>query len=184
MSDAPIPGGPGDMDEEALKRFLKETFGDALPEGALDGLDLAHLQALEALLVAHPAEPPDLATLLATDEDTAARLTSDLRELALAWRSPEGLRPARTLGQVGTMTLGQARTMTLGQTMGPDPTLGPGPDRCQALAKTLVQARARPGPKTFRPLRPRNGSGRVATGKTVSNGISLKFGFIRTHFGT
>ena len=29
------------MDEEALKRFLKETFGDALPEGALDGLDLA-----------------------------------------------------------------------------------------------------------------------------------------------
>ena len=30
MSDAPIPGGPGDMDEEALKRFLKETFGDAL----------------------------------------------------------------------------------------------------------------------------------------------------------
>jgi hypothetical protein len=29
------------MDEEALKRFLKETFGDALPEGALDGLDLS-----------------------------------------------------------------------------------------------------------------------------------------------
>ena len=30
MSDAPIPGGPGDMDEEALKRFLKETFGDEI----------------------------------------------------------------------------------------------------------------------------------------------------------
>lgn len=55
MSDAPIPGGPGDMDEEALKRFLKETFGDALPEGALDGLDLSAL-AQQAKLPQDPAQ--------------------------------------------------------------------------------------------------------------------------------
>ncbi|MBB5831885.1 zinc-dependent metalloprotease [Brachybacterium aquaticum] len=55
MSDAPIPGGPGDMDEEALKRFLKETFGDALPDGALDGLDLSAL-AQQANLPQDPAQ--------------------------------------------------------------------------------------------------------------------------------
>lgn len=55
MSDAPMPGGPGDMDEEALKRFLKETFGDALPEGALDGLDLSAL-AGHAHLPSDPAQ--------------------------------------------------------------------------------------------------------------------------------
>lgn len=55
MSDAPIPGGPGDMDEEALKRFLKETFGDALPDGALDGLDLSAL-AEQANLPQDPAQ--------------------------------------------------------------------------------------------------------------------------------
>ncbi|WP_193104301.1 zinc-dependent metalloprotease [Brachybacterium sp. FME24] len=55
MSNDPIPGGPGDMDEEALKRFLKETFGDALPEGALDGLDLSAL-AEQANLPQDPAQ--------------------------------------------------------------------------------------------------------------------------------
>ncbi|MFC7373803.1 zinc-dependent metalloprotease [Brachybacterium sp. GCM10030268] len=55
MSDEPSPGGPGDMDEEALKRFLKETFGDALPEGALDGLDLSAL-AEQAQLPQDPAQ--------------------------------------------------------------------------------------------------------------------------------
>src|SRR5699024_6684987 len=47
--------GPGDMDEEALKRFLKGTFGDALPEGALDGLDLSAL-AQQANLPQDPAQ--------------------------------------------------------------------------------------------------------------------------------
>ncbi|MGO1390730.1 zinc-dependent metalloprotease [Brachybacterium alimentarium] len=55
MNTDPIPGGPGDMDEEALKRFLKETFGDALPEGALDGLDLSAL-AEQANLPQDPAQ--------------------------------------------------------------------------------------------------------------------------------
>ena len=55
MSDDPIPGGPGDMDEEALKRFLKEAFGGAIPEEALDGLDLSAL-AEQANLPQDPAQ--------------------------------------------------------------------------------------------------------------------------------
>lgn len=55
MSDSPMPGGPGDMDEEALKRLLKETFGDALPDEALDGLDLGAL-ARQANLPQDPAQ--------------------------------------------------------------------------------------------------------------------------------
>lgn len=33
MSENPVAGGSGNMDEEALKRLLKEAFGEALPEG-------------------------------------------------------------------------------------------------------------------------------------------------------
>ncbi|WP_083673695.1 hypothetical protein [Serinicoccus sp. CUA-874] len=111
---------------------------------ALDGLDLAHLQALEALLVAHPAEPPDLATLLGTDEDTAARLTSDLRELALAWRSPEGLRPARTLGEVVGVPAG----------LGPVGERVPGPDRLStALAELDPRQRSLLDALTWGPAR-------------------------------
>ena len=55
MSDAPTPGQPEGMDEEALKRFLQETFGDALPEGALDGMDLSAL-AQQANLPQDPAQ--------------------------------------------------------------------------------------------------------------------------------
>ncbi|WP_281965495.1 helicase-associated domain-containing protein [Serinicoccus marinus] len=111
---------------------------------ALDGLDLAHLQALEALLVAHPAEPADLATLLATDEDTAARLTSDLRELALAWRSPEGLRPARTLGEVVGVPAG----------LGPVGERVPGPDRLStALAELDPRQRSLLDALTWGPAR-------------------------------
>lgn len=54
MNDQPNPGGPGGMDEEALKRFLEETFGQALPEGTLDGMDLSAL-AQQANLPQDPA---------------------------------------------------------------------------------------------------------------------------------
>lgn len=55
MSENPMSGGPGDMDEEALKRFLKDAFGDALPADALDGLDLSAL-AGQANLPQDPAQ--------------------------------------------------------------------------------------------------------------------------------
>lgn len=51
MSQNPIPGGG---DEEALRRFLEETFGGALPDGALDGVDLSAL-AQQANLPTDPA---------------------------------------------------------------------------------------------------------------------------------
>ena len=54
MSQNPMQG-PGEMDEEGLKRFLREAFGDALPEGALDGLDLSAL-AEHANLPQDPAQ--------------------------------------------------------------------------------------------------------------------------------
>lgn len=58
MSDNPsFPGAgdPGGMDEEALKRLLREAFGDALPAEALDGLDLSAL-AQQANLPQDPAQ--------------------------------------------------------------------------------------------------------------------------------
>lgn len=55
MSENPVAGGSGNMDEEALKRLLKEAFGEALPEGALDGLDLSAL-AQQANLPQDPAQ--------------------------------------------------------------------------------------------------------------------------------
>lgn len=67
---------------------------------ALDGLDLAHLRALEAVVVAAPASAADVARLLACDLPRAEELTTRLRELALCWSAPEGLRPARPVVEV------------------------------------------------------------------------------------
>ncbi|WP_130014637.1 helicase-associated domain-containing protein [Serinicoccus sediminis] len=67
---------------------------------ALEALDLAHLQALEAMIVAAPASTAAVADLLGTDEERAAALVAELHGLALCWRSPEGMRPARAVGDV------------------------------------------------------------------------------------
>ena len=79
---------------------------------ALDGLDLAHLQALEAVVVASPCSVGEVAGLLATDERTAGRLVDRLVELALAWRSHEGVRATRAvadlLGVAGLGPVGDA----------------------------------------------------------------------------
>ncbi len=69
---------------------------------ALDGLDLAHLQALEAICVVAPGTPAEVARLLdqPARSSTVATLVSDLCELALAWRSPDGVRVPRTVQEV------------------------------------------------------------------------------------
>jgi len=67
---------------------------------ALEGLDLAHLQALEAMIVASPASTEDVADLLGADAARAEELVGDLHALALCWRSPEGMRPARAVADV------------------------------------------------------------------------------------
>lgn len=43
MSEDSHANGSGSPEEEALRRFLKETFGDSLPAEALEGLDLSEL---------------------------------------------------------------------------------------------------------------------------------------------
>lgn len=67
---------------------------------ALDGLDLAHLQALEAVVVASPGTPAQVAALLGTGRARSEELVDRLVELALAWRSPEGVRATRAVAQL------------------------------------------------------------------------------------
>lgn len=69
---------------------------------ALDGLDLAHLQALECLCVLGPASLADIAAGLGQPRRSTrvVELVDRLRALALCWRSPEGYRAARTVQEV------------------------------------------------------------------------------------
>ena len=86
---------PADLSALAARATTRASV-----QRALDSLDLAHLQALEALVVAAPAGDQQVATLLGCSDDTAALLLDDLHDLALAWRSPEGMRPARAVAEV------------------------------------------------------------------------------------
>ncbi|WP_151526550.1 helicase-associated domain-containing protein [Serinicoccus kebangsaanensis] len=97
LQDRPDLARPAPADVTAL---AARATTRASVQRALDGLDLAHLQALEALLVASPAAAADVAALLGTDERTADGLTGHLRHLALCWRSPEGMRPGRAVADV------------------------------------------------------------------------------------
>ncbi|MGD8150542.1 helicase-associated domain-containing protein [Ornithinimicrobium sp. Y1694] len=67
---------------------------------ALESLDLGHLQALEAVVVAAPAALEDVARLLDSTPEVVTPLCDRLVDLALCWRSPEGLRPARPVADV------------------------------------------------------------------------------------
>lgn len=69
---------------------------------ALEGLDLARLQTLEAVVVAGPARPADVAALLGQPARSrrVAALLADLGRLALVWRSPEGYRAPRGVHEV------------------------------------------------------------------------------------
>ncbi|MEE1649302.1 zinc-dependent metalloprotease [Brachybacterium sp. J144] len=93
MTDGPIPGGPGNMDEEALKRFLKETFGDALPDGALDGVDLSAL-AQQANL---PQDPAQLRAAAAQMQ----HLFASQGDGPVNWQMAEDLARRTAAGQTG-----------------------------------------------------------------------------------
>lgn len=86
---------PADLTALAARATTRASI-----QRALDGLDLAHLQALEALLVAAPADDEQVAGLLGTDAPTAHRLLTRLHDLALCWRSAEGLRAPRPVVEV------------------------------------------------------------------------------------
>ena len=66
---------------------------------AIDHLDLPHLSALQACLVAE-VEPAAVAELIGTDEDRAGALLDDLTTSALLWRSATGLQVAGTVTEV------------------------------------------------------------------------------------
>ncbi|WP_131105655.1 helicase-associated domain-containing protein [Ornithinimicrobium sufpigmenti] len=86
---------PADLSALAARATTRTSI-----QRALDGLDLAHLHALEAVVVAAPASVDRIATLLDTPVQVAGRLVDRLRELALVWAAPEGIRPARPVADV------------------------------------------------------------------------------------
>ncbi|WP_141338400.1 helicase-associated domain-containing protein [Ornithinimicrobium kibberense] len=100
---------------------------------ALDHLDLAHLQALEAVVVAAPAAEEEVAGLLGTSVALAGRLTDRLRALALCWRSPEGLVAARPVLEVVGDPAGLAPADVRPGPAAADPTAG---DPGAALSRT------------------------------------------------
>jgi hypothetical protein len=100
---------PGDLSALAARASTRASV-----QRAVDALDLAHLAVLEAALVhegpvdidavrgllgVEPAEPAD-PTSSPDAADALAALLVDLWDLALVWRSPEGLRVTRTVGEV------------------------------------------------------------------------------------
>src|SRR5687768_3334306 len=87
---------PGDLSALAARASTRASV-----QRAVDSLDLAHLQVLEAALVATtPVQPEDVATLLASDVEAVTPVLDDLWTIALLWRSPEGTRVVRTVHDV------------------------------------------------------------------------------------
>ena len=66
---------------------------------AIDHLDLPHLTALQACVIAG-VDPTTVAALLGTDEGRAAALVDDLTRAALVWRSASGRQVSRTAAEV------------------------------------------------------------------------------------
>ena len=91
---------PGDLSALAARASTRASV-----QRAVDALDLAHLGVLEAALALDgPVDPDAVRGFLGVDRTTApdpvTAALDDLWDLALAWRSPEGLRITRTVGEV------------------------------------------------------------------------------------
>lgn len=86
---------PADLTTLAARATTRSSV-----QRALDGLDLARLRTLEAVVVAGPAQLEELARLLGEPVSTIDPLLDDLCGLALCWRSAEGIRAARTVAEV------------------------------------------------------------------------------------
>lgn len=88
---------PADLTTLAARATTRSSV-----QRALDALDLAHLQALEAVVVLGPARVGDLAVALGQPRRSArvAALVDQLCALALCWQDPTGVRAARTVQEV------------------------------------------------------------------------------------
>lgn len=125
---------------------------------ALDGLDLAHLQALEAVCVVGPARIGDVAAALGQPRRSprVAELVDDLCARALCWHGPEGYRAARTVQEIIGAPAG----------LGPETEDAPdGAELTEALAALDPRARAVLDALTWGPpvgVLPTGGSGDAA----------------------
>ena len=87
---------PADVSSLAARASTRASV-----QRAVDSLDLAHLQVLEAAVAAtSPLDHTAVGALLGVAAEEVEALLDDLWTLALLWRSPEGLRVARTVGEV------------------------------------------------------------------------------------
>src|SRR5690349_6697025 len=87
---------PADLSSLAARAGTRASV-----QRAVDTLDLAHLQVLEgAPATPSPVDSAAVAALLGVSRAEVESLLDDLWALALVWRSPEGLRVARTVSEV------------------------------------------------------------------------------------
>jgi hypothetical protein len=87
---------PADLSSLAARASTRASV-----QRAVDSLDLAHLQVLEAACATpSPVDPAAVGALLGEPSSVVTPLLDDLWDLALVWRSPEGLRVVRTVGEV------------------------------------------------------------------------------------
>ncbi len=87
---------PGDLTTLAARANTR-----ASAQRALDGLDLAHLQTLEAALVSPTGDQASIAALLGQRSNSTwvRDIIADLVALALLWRSTDGLHVARAVAE-------------------------------------------------------------------------------------
>ena len=87
---------PADLSALAARASTRASV-----QRAVDSLDLAHLQVLEAASATpQPVTAEAVAALLGATTQAVGPTLEDLWSLALLWRSPEGLRVVRTVGEV------------------------------------------------------------------------------------
>lgn len=109
---------------------------------ALDSLDRGHLQVLEALLVTGEPDPAASAELLDVTTSRLAPFLQDLWQLALLWRSAEGLRAVRTASELlGPYPAGLAPATT-GRRGAPTPQRPTATELDAAIAEASPDGRA------------------------------------------
>ncbi len=122
---------PADLTSLAARASTRASV-----QRCIETLDRAHLQVLEAVVVAPDrAGPPEVAGLLGTDRDVSP-LLDRLWELALVWHGPDGLQVVRTVPEVLGPYPGGLGPSTREITGVP----GPGPEELRSLVDSAPEA--------------------------------------------
>ena len=149
---------PADVSSLAARASTRASV-----QRAVDALDLAHLQTLEAALAtSSPVAVEVIAELLGAPATEVAPLLDDLWTLALVWRSPQGLRVVRTVSEVLAQPAGLGPSAAdLPMDLPPQPELRALVDRAPATARAILD-RLTWGPPTA--VLPPGAPDRVAQG--------------------